>query len=91
MLSISFEENLQRWNTSGWAGADLGIVGAGREARGLQQSDGGEEGGGSRWNQRMGCGQERESLADFLGHSRRFTGCHVDRKRQGWESTWETS
>ena len=28
MLSISFEENLQRWNTSGWAGADLGIVGA---------------------------------------------------------------
>ena len=90
VFSISFEENLQRGNSSGWAGVDLGIVGA-AEARGLQQKDGGEEGGGSRWNQRVGCGQDRVSLVDFLGHSRRFSGCHVDKKQQGWESTWETS
>ena len=38
VFSISFEENLQRWSTSGWAGTDLGIVGAAERPGGCNRA-----------------------------------------------------
>ena len=37
-FSISFEENLQRWSTSDWAGADLGIIGAAERPGGCNRA-----------------------------------------------------